>query len=184
MHLFPRRTSHTLGALLAGALMLAPSTYAQTPSPKTANSGVEPTPRVQALKSPAKSALQSTTTSKLSSGLKGGLDVPGPAAASFTNATAITITDCPNPCPASGQAASIYPSPITVSGEVGVVERVSITINGFSHAFPADVDFLLVSPSGRKSVLMSDFGAGSPGVSNINVTLDDYAARPIPSTVT
>lgn len=56
------------------------------------------------------------------------------------------------------------------------------TINGLSHAFPADVDFLLVSPSGRKSVLMSDFGAGSPGVSNINVTLDDYPARPIPST--
>lgn len=105
-------------------------------------------------------------------------------AASFTNSTAITITDCPNPCPASGQAASVYPSPITVSGEVGVIQRVSVTINGLSHAFPADVDFLLVSPSGRKSVLMSDFGAGSPGVSNINVTLDDYADRPIPSTVT
>lgn len=103
---------------------------------------------------------------------------------SFTNSTAITITDCPNPCPASGQAASLYPSPITVSGVTGAVERVSVTINGYSHAFPADTDFLLVSPSGRKSVLMSDFGAGSPGVSNINVTLDDYAATPIPSTVT
>ena len=113
---------------------------------------------------------------------------PGAKAAFFfaahTNATAITITDCPNPCPASGQAASLYPSPITVAGEVGVVERVSVTLNGFSHAFPADVDFLLVSPSGRKSVLMSDFGAGSPGVSNLNVTLDDYAAMPVPSTVT
>lgn len=106
------------------------------------------------------------------------------AEASFTNATAITITDCPDPCPASGQAASLFPAPIVVSGEVGVIERVSVTINGFSHAFPADVDFLLVSPSGRKSVLFSDFGAGSPGVSNINVTLDDYADRPIPSTVT
>ena len=105
-------------------------------------------------------------------------------ATTYTNATAITITDCPNPCPASGQAASLYPSPITVAGETGVVERVSVTLNGFSHAFPADTDFLLVSPSGRKSVLMSDFGAGSPGVSNINATLDDYADRPVPSTVT
>jgi uncharacterized repeat protein (TIGR01451 family) len=61
---------------------------------------------------------------------------------------------------------------------------VSVTLNGFSHAFPADVDLLLVSPSGRKSVIMSDFGAGSPGVSGINVTLDDYADRPVPSTVT
>lgn len=106
------------------------------------------------------------------------------AATSYTNATSITITDCPNPCPASGQAASLYPSPINVAGEVGVIQRVSITLNGFSHAFPADVDFLLVSPSGRKAVLMSDFGAGSPGVSNINVTLDDYANNPVPSTVT
>ncbi|HEY6806058.1 MAG TPA: hypothetical protein VI306_20925 [Pyrinomonadaceae bacterium] len=110
--------------------------------------------------------------------------VENQAATSFTNSTAITITDCPNPCPASGQAASLYPSPITVSGIAGVVQRVSVTINGFSHAFPADTDFLLVSPSGRKSVIMSDFGAGSPGVSNINVTLDDYANTPIPSTVT
>lgn len=111
---------------------------------------------------------------------------PGPQGGpvSFSNATAITITDCPNPCPASGQAASLYPSPIVVSGVTGVVQRVSVTINGFSHAFPADTDFLLVSPSGRKSVLMSDFGAGSPGVSNIDITMDDYAARPIPSTVT
>lgn len=104
--------------------------------------------------------------------------------ASYTNSTPITITDCPNPCPASGQAASLYPSPITVAGETGVIQRVSVTLNGLSHAFPADMDFLLVSPSGRKSVIMSDFGAGSPGVSNINVTLDDYAATPVPSTVT
>jgi hypothetical protein len=57
------------------------------------------------------------------------------AQASFTNAAAIGITDCPNPCPASGQAASLYPSPVTVSGEAGVVQRVSVTLHGFSHAF-------------------------------------------------
>ncbi|WP_175526107.1 choice-of-anchor D domain-containing protein [Paracidovorax konjaci] len=103
---------------------------------------------------------------------------------SFSNPAAITITDCPNPCPASGQPASLFPSPITVSGVTGVVERVSVTLRGLSHGFPADIDILLVSPSGRKSVIMSDFGAGSPGISNIDVTLDDYADRPIPSTVT
>jgi subtilisin-like proprotein convertase family protein len=106
------------------------------------------------------------------------------AQSSFTNFAPMVITDCPNPCPASGQPATIYPSPITVSGQVGVVQRVSVTLNGFSHGFPSDVDILLVSPSGRKSIIMSDFGAGSPGVSNINVTLDDYASRPVPSTVT
>jgi subtilisin-like proprotein convertase family protein len=109
------------------------------------------------------------------------------AAQSFSNTTAITITDCPNPCPASGQAASLYPSPITVAGVVGPVQRVSVTLNGLSHAFPSDIDLLLVSPSGRKSVIMSDFGAGGAGalgISNIDVTLDDYAQRPVPFTVT
>ena len=130
-----------------------------------------------------------TVSRKVKSGVIAGSSQPGgavrtAAATSYTNSTAITITDCPDSCPASGQAASLYPSNITVAGEVGVVQRVSVTINGFSHAFPADVDFLLVSPSGRKSVIMSDFGADSPGVSGINVTLDDYADRPVRSTVT
>src|SRR5262245_16250245 len=147
---------------------------------KTIERAAEPVPEVRSYQSgPTKGLIGSKQQSIVSAPAV----VPRPLAASFTNATSITITDCPNPCPASGQAASLYPSPITVSGEVGVVERVSVTLNGFSHAFPADVDFLLVSPSGRKSVLMSDFGAGSPGVSNIDVTLDDYAARPVPSTV-
>lgn len=191
MRLIPvRRGQPKIGALLVVALMAAPSTFAQTPSPKSANPiSEEPIPVVQA-QTPSSSSSQagklrkgSVSTGKVDN-FTGGVDpIPAPSA-SFTNATAITITDCPNPCPASGQAASLYPAPITVSGEVGVVQRVSVTLNGFSHAFPADVDFLLVSPSGRKSVIMSDFGAGSPGVSNINVTMDDYAARPIPSTVT
>ncbi|MGB8507517.1 MAG: hypothetical protein WCD76_03850 [Pyrinomonadaceae bacterium] len=103
---------------------------------------------------------------------------------SFSNTTPITITDCPSPCPASGQAASVYPSDITVAGVTGPVQRVSVTLNGFTHSFPSDVDVLLVSPSGRKVVVMSDFGAGAPGVSGINLTLDDYAATPVPSTVT
>ncbi len=112
------------------------------------------------------------------------VEQPASPAASYSNTTPFTITDCPSPCPVTGQAASLYPSSIPVAGEVGVVQRVSVTLNGFSHSFPSDVDMLLVSPSGRKSVIMSDFGAGAPGVSNINVTLDDYAERPVPSTVT
>lgn len=101
-----------------------------------------------------------------------------------SNTTPITITDCPNPCPASGQQASLYPSPIVVPAGSGVVERVSVTLNGYGHSFPADVDVLLESPDGRTSVLMSDLGAGSPGVSNLGLTLDDYADHPVPSTTT
>ena len=58
------------------------------------------------------------------------------ASAQHTNATAITITDCPNPCPASGQPATLYPSPITVSGEVGVVQRVSVTLQRLQPRLP------------------------------------------------
>lgn len=186
MHLFPARTGqHRLGILLGIALMSIPSTLAQTPSPKTAKTvNTEPTPIVQGERSALpKGGLRSAGFNNSKGVIEESDPIPGPSA-SFTNATSITITDCPNPCPASGQPATLYPSPILVSGEVGVVQRVSVTLNGFSHAFPSDVDFLLVSPSGRKVVLMSDFGAGSPGVSNINVTLDDYAATPVPSTVT
>lgn len=173
-----RSLRHTCGVALAVALTLiaAPDTYAQKVSNTT---GDEPTAPVVQSRVPSISTKGRVTTAAAT--------IQRPTAAlatSHTNATAITITDCPNPCPASGQAASLYPSPITVAGEVGVIQRVSVTINGLSHAFPADVDFLLVSPSGRKSVIMSDFGAGSPGVSNVNLTLDDYAARPVPSTVT
>jgi hypothetical protein len=171
------RSRHSSGPLvlsIAVALTLfAPGAYAQ----KLAAVMEPPTPVVQAQVSNPAKARTARSEAKVQRRVAAN-------ASSFTNATAITIMDCPNPCPADGQAASLYPSPINVAGEVGVVERVSVTINGLSHAFPADVDFLLVSPSGRKAVLMSDFGAGSPGVSNINLTLDDYAATPVPSTVT
>lgn len=192
MYFFPAPSGRAkLGAVLVVALLSTPSTFAQTRFPKNPNPDTaEPVPVVQSQKSaPSKTGPQtaSISTSKTITKSTDSLDLadplPGPSA-SFTNATAITITDCPNPCPASGQAASLYPSNITVSGEVGVVQKVSVTINGFSHAFPVDVDFLLVSPSGRKSVLISDLGGGPPGVSNIDITLDDYAAIPIPSTVT
>jgi subtilisin-like proprotein convertase family protein len=173
-----RRRLVTLGCsvvlLVAGSAAHVPSISADSgpqDGPKYADPIAEAVPVVNARVSGA-AAARSAKVPRL------------PAASSFTNSTPITITDCPSPCPASGQPASLYPSPIAVSGVVGVVERVSVTLNGFSHAFPSDVDMLLVSPSGRKSIVMSDSGAGSPGVSNIALTLDDYAARPLPSLVT
>ena len=176
---YSRRSTPTL-TLLSVLLLSASLTTAQKrPDPPDTT-----IPVVQAQTQP-KVEQSSISSKKGGTVRRAGAQLLGPVSGtSYTNATAITITDCPNPCPASGQAASLYPSPITVVGEVGVVQKVTVTINGFSHAFPADVDFLLESPSGRKSVLMSDFGAGSPGVANLNFTLDDYAARPVPSTVT
>src|SRR5262245_8509708 len=106
----------------------APAVYAQKV--------VDPIePQVPVVQGQTQRAVKGTINAKKPSATNAPTERIAQTATSFTNATAITLTDCPNPCPASGQAASLYPSPITVSGEVGVVQRVSVTINGFSHAF-------------------------------------------------
>jgi len=93
----------------------------------------------------------------------------------FSNPAPITI-------PASGTSgpAAPYPSTINVSGLTGVVTKVTVTLNGFTHTFPADVDVLLVGPGGQQCILMSDAG-GSAAVSSVNLTFDDAAAVSLPS---
>jgi hypothetical protein len=45
------------------------------------------------------------------------------------------------------------------------LSRVEVTLHNLRHSYPADLDILLVSPSGAKIMLMSDAG-GSTGVTN------------------
>ena len=99
---------------------------------------------------------------------------PMPTCAAFANAATITI-------PASGDSgiASPYPSDITVSGVGGRVTKVTVAINGITHARPDDLDVLLVGPGGQTAVIMSDVG-GNTGVTNIDLVLDDNAINPIP----
>jgi subtilisin-like proprotein convertase family protein len=87
--------------------------------------------------------------------------------AALENSSAITI-------PTFG-AASPYPSEIQISNQVGLVSNIIVFLNNFSHDAPDDVDLMLVAPNGRKIVLMSDVGGGTP-VSNVNLTFDDFAA--------
>ncbi len=68
-----------------------------------------------------------------------------------------------------------YPSIINVSGMMGPIIDVNVTINGLSHTFPDDIDILLVGPGGQKIILMSDAGA-SHNVTNISMTFHDEAA--------
>ncbi|MCC7376103.1 MAG: proprotein convertase P-domain-containing protein [Verrucomicrobiales bacterium] len=89
---------------------------------------------------------------------------------SYTNNRSIVIND-------NGPGAD-YPSIINVSGLVGDVKRVRVAINSFAHRFPQDVDLLLVSPAGKKVLLMSDVGGGSV-VTNLNITFDDAASDSI-----
>jgi subtilisin-like proprotein convertase family protein len=94
----------------------------------------------------------------------GATGVVGPA--QFSSSETIDIVD-------SGQAAP-YPSSIEVSGLSGTITDVNVTLDGFTHEFPADVDVLLVGPSGATVVLIADRGGVSP-VDGLTLTFDDSA---------
>lgn len=75
-----------------------------------------------------------------------------------------------------------YGTVINVAGASGVISNLKVTLHGFSHARPGDVDVLLVSPNGKAVVIMSDAG-GSAAASNADVTFDDAAPSTIIGTV-
>ncbi|MEQ1643906.1 MAG: Calx-beta domain-containing protein, partial [Pyrinomonadaceae bacterium] len=103
-----------------------------------------------------------------------GADGEAPAV-TFTNPAAITI-------PTSGSG-SPYPSAIAVSGFTGSLTAVTVTINGFSHAFPDDVGLALVGPTGQAFLLQDGAGDGTDAV-NITYTLSDLGGTDLPSTGT
>ncbi|HEX9961913.1 MAG TPA: BACON domain-containing protein, partial [Pyrinomonadaceae bacterium] len=72
-----------------------------------------------------------------------------------------------------------YPSEITISGQTGLVSKVTVGVQNFNHVAPDDVDLMLVSPSGRKVVLMSDAG-GNTEAGGLNLTFDDAATASLP----
>lgn len=90
---------------------------------------------------------------------------------SFTNGASMVLAD-------SGKA-SLYPSPITVSGLSGSVINVTATIRGYSHSWPDDVDVLLVSPTGQKVMLMSDCGGGYAR-NGVTLTFDSASVSAVP----
>jgi len=89
----------------------------------------------------------------------------------FSSGTTITIPDSGNAIP--------YPSSINVAGLVGTITKVTVTINGLSHTYPDDLDFLLVGPGGQNAKIWSDAG-GSLDVVGVNVVLDTAAASQLP----
>lgn len=77
------------------------------------------------------------------------------------------------------QPAFAYPSIITVGGLTGTVSRVTVTLSNLTHTFPGDIDVLLVSPTGRAVVLMSDAGSGFD-VFGVTLRFDDLAVNYLP----
>ncbi|MEJ5239079.1 MAG: M36 family metallopeptidase [Limisphaera sp.] len=75
--------------------------------------------------------------------------------------------------------ANPYPSLLTVSGLSGSVLWVRVTLHGFTHGYPDDVDVLLVGPAGQKVMLVSDAGGGW-AVTNLTLALEDSAGDGLP----
>ena len=100
----------------------------------------------------------------------------------FENPTAIIIPEglrgLNDPVTANGTATP-YGSKITVSGVGGVVRKAEVLLFGLTHPFPQDLNVLLVSPAGKKIMLMAHAGGGT-AVNNANITFTDTAANAIP----
>jgi subtilisin-like proprotein convertase family protein len=97
----------------------------------------------------------------------------GPASAAsgtFDNPTPIVIPD--------KGVASPYPSVIHVPPMPGLVTEVTVTLRGFTHSAPGDVDILLVSPDGDASVVMSD--ACGLGIQNYSFVFTKNATASMP----
>lgn len=98
---------------------------------------------------------------------------------SFSNTNFIFINDSDNP----PTIATPYPSPITVSGLNGeVITNVTVTLSGFTHSFPSDVNIILVGPQGRTALLISNVGGqdSGDGATNLTLILDDNADFDLP----
>jgi subtilisin-like proprotein convertase family protein len=117
-------------------------------------------------------------------GLLGALAAPA-GAKTFANTAPIAI-------PQTGLTmgnASPYPSKINVSGLGPSVSDVNAKFSNLSHTFPNDIDALLVAPTGKSVVLMSDTPGGNvPGgnppcaidATNVTLNFDDAAPSGIP----
>jgi hypothetical protein len=89
----------------------------------------------------------------------------------FANNGGITITDA--------TIASPYPSRIFVTGLGGTITKVTVSLNDLTTTAPDHFDLLLVGPGGQKFQFMGDAG-GTNAITNVDLTLDDAAANPLP----
>jgi subtilisin-like proprotein convertase family protein len=100
---------------------------------------------------------------------------PEPIYVYATNSAAITLND--------NGPASPYPSTIQINGAEGVVKNVRVTLDGFSHTYPSDMDILLVGPGGQKGALMAGVGGGSP-VTDVTLSFTDQAENMVGTPLT
>ena len=72
-----------------------------------------------------------------------------------------------------------YPSTLTVSGAPGKITDLDVSLDGFTHARPGDVDVLLVGPNGQQATVLSDLPTNT-AVREVGLRLDDDAPASLP----
>ena len=103
------------------------------------------------------------------------------AAYTFSNPASISMNESNNTVLT---LANPYPSTITVTGLTNqLITNVTVTLNGFSHDSPSDVNILLIGPTGLTALLMADCGGQDlldPSVTNLTLTFDDNSIYLLP----
>jgi hypothetical protein len=108
------------------------------------------------------------------------LALPAVAGAqTFTNVVGTSGTSSTN---VDNKPAAIYPSPLSVSGLVGPITDVDVTLTRLYVSDPSYLDFALVAPDGTAVMLMADASTYSPGGQvHLNLVFDQSQPTPVPS---
>ncbi len=103
------------------------------------------------------------------------LAMPASAQTTFSNAASIGLEDPAVSTPPVAAAATLYPSPITVSGLTGTISNITVTLSGLSYQYSEDVGALLVGPTGSALSLFTAVGSNdqTTATNNLIVTLSD-----------
>lgn len=92
-------------------------------------------------------------------------------AGTFSNPTALVLPD--------QGVADVYPSQISVAGQVGLMSDILVMVDGINHNWPDDICLVLVAPNGKAVRLMADVGGGDD-LAGVDITFDGLAADSLP----
>jgi hypothetical protein len=83
-------------------------------------------------------------------------------------------------CTTPGSPPSPYPSTMTVAGGPPTIGTMRLSLYDLTAQVPDDLDFLLVSPSGQKFIVMADAGGTASLTNSVTLTFSDVAGQVLP----